>query len=422
VNWKGELLRFLFDWGFPAAGALAALWALRTTRLDALPAKRWNASALAAWVASRLVVHVLAFHMLGRGAGSGDLQRVWGPAARAVLDGTDPVEHLDNLYGPLFPWVLASGLGAGGGGYAPAIGLPFLLADALGLVLLRRLSVRHLGDVASRRLTAAVLLAPFTWFLTVVNTQDEALFSCALLATVAALDAGRERIGGLAAAAGTWLTKALFPFWAFPVLLAAGGGANRTILRTVAAAALTLGGLFLAAALGWNALGQVRDNIDTRGSTSWFLFVDAAKGVGPRAATAGLAATALACVVAALAALRVREGESLPDRAARGVTAVQAAYVVATPFLLSAHLAQGFALVMWLAVRRGAADARPPRAALVLGAGTLLWQIPGLGVRAEEWHRHPWVLLLPWVAFWAWTGVQALYDAPERRATTMREG
>jgi hypothetical protein len=405
VNWKGQAAHLLLHLGLPLAGAIAALVALRTPRLDGLPVRRFAALALGAWIATRAGVAILAFGVLGFD-GSGDLRRVWVPAAAAVLDGTDPAEHLDNLYGPLFPWTLAAGLGATGRAFAPAAGLAFVAADGVALLLLRRLATRSLGEIPARRFLLAATLAPFTWYLTVVHSQDEAMFSCLLLATLAALEAGRERTAGLVAAAGTWATKALFPFWVLPVLLAAGGGAGRIAARVVAAGALTLAGLLLAVVLGWNALGQVRENLGTRGSTTWFLFVDAAAGVSPAAARAGLAATALACAAAALVALRPRPGEGAPDRAARGVTAVQAAYAVATPFLLSAHLAQGILLVLWFAVRRGATAARPSREAWALAAGVLLWQVPGLAIRAEEWHRHP-LLVASWAAFWAWTGWRA---------------
>ncbi len=401
MNWKGQAIQVGLFLVLPLLGALGTLAALRWRRVGTLSPARWTALAVTAFLLTRAGTHLLAFHVLGW-TGGGDLERVWLPAARAALEFRDPVPHLDNLYGPLFPWTLAAGLGLTGGRYAPGMDALFVVAEAVLLVLLARLARPRLGEGLSRRLVLAVLLSPLLWFDTVVQTQEESLFACGVLVVLLLLDGGRERIAAGAAAAGTLLTKALFPFWVLPVLLAAGGGWRRVLVRVAAAGGLTVGALAAAVALGWNPLGLVRGNINVYGTSSWLLFVGA-KSLDPSVVAAGLAGTALAATLAAGAALRRREGEDAVDRAARGVVAAQAAYVVLTPFLLTAHVTQGLPLLAWFAVRQGACDPRPSGRATALAMGLALWQVPALAVKAEHWHLHP-ALLAAWVGFWGWTG------------------
>jgi hypothetical protein len=410
MNWKGEIIQAGLFLGLPLLGALAMLFAFRTSRFDAWSRRHWLLLVAAAFLVTRVGTHVLAFHVLGW-TGGGDLERVWTPTAQAVLDGRNPIPHLDNLYGPLFPWVLGAGLGWTGGAYPPGIDLPFLVADGVALWLLWRLASRRFPEATARRVVLVVLLSPLVWFDNTVQTQDESLFACLLLLTLDLLDTGRERWACVAAAMGTVFTKALFPFWVFPLLLAAGGGPRRVSMRVIAAGALTVGALALAVTLGWNPLSQFGDNINVFGTTPWLLFVSP-KSLSPDALRIGLLATSLGCVLAAFAAWKRRGNETMTDAGARGVVAVQGVYVVLSPFLLTAHLAQGLPFLAWQAAREGACRPRPSKTAWLMLAGFALWQVPSLALKAERWHLYP-VALACFSAFWAWTAWKAWCPSPE---------
>jgi len=389
--------------GLPCLGALAVWLALRLALLDRLSPARWAWTAAGLFLLTRVGTHLVVFHLF-RYSGGDDLLRVWQPIARAVLEGKDPVPFIDNLYGPGFPFVLASGLALSGGRYLPGIGVPFIVADGIALVLLLRIASRRFPENVARRLTMAVLLSPLLWHNEAVRSQDESMFCLFLLLTLDLLDRGREVPGVLAAAMGTVLTKAVFPLWVFPILIAAGGGWRRTATRVALAGVLTLAGVSAYFALGWDFPGGFHPDIDVRGSTSWFLVpggAEASVGVF----RAGLLMTALLCSAAGF--LAARRGPELRDRAASGVVAAQSAFIVVGPFTLPPHLVQGLPFLAWQAVREGVCAPRLTWKASLLGLGFCLWQIPSVWLNSEFWRDYP-ALILAFVAFWGWTGWLAL--------------
>ncbi len=351
------------------------------------------------------MLHVVVFHLF-RYSGGNDLLRVWLPIARAVLEGRDPAPFIDNLYGPLFPFALAGGLGAFGGGYPPGIDLVFVIADGASLWLLFRIALRRMSEPVARRLTLAILVSPLLWHGVIVRTQDEPLFVFFLLLTLDSLERGRETLAVSSAVLGTLFTKALFPLWVLPVLLAAGGGWRRLLLRIGSAGALTAAGMALYIAFGWDLQGRFHPTLDLRGSTTWFLFA----GGGQPSSTAfrlGLVATALLCIAAGCAAVLRNAGEGPFRSASRGVVAVQAAFLVASPFSLPPHLVHGLPMLAWQAVDEGACEPRPPWRGIVLGLGFCLWQIPALWINSEFWSTIP-LLIAGFALYWAWTGWIAL--------------
>ncbi len=401
MNWKGQVINAATWWLLPLLGAAAAWLALRSPRLDGLGRRRWAGLAVALFLLTRVGTHLVVFHLF-RYDGGHDLRNVWLPVANAVLDGTDPSVHIDNLYGPLFPECLAAGLRLWGRAYPPGIDTVFVLADGLGLLVLFGLARRHLTEPLARRLVLATLLSPVLWHGVVVRTQEESLFVLFLLVALDLLDRGREGVGALATALGTVFTKALFPLWAFPVLLAAGGGRRRATVRVVAAGALTVGALAAFHFAGWQPLGAKSGTLSVRGSSAWLLAPGLAHA-GGAAFTAGVLLSAAGCVVAALAALPAREGESVVDRAARGAVAVQGAFFLLSPFTLPPHLVHALPFLWWLAVRGGACAERLSPTSLALAGGLVLWQVPALAVNSEHWSPRPW-LVAPFVLWCAWTG------------------
>ena len=404
MNWKGDAIR-VFTWAvLPCLGALAAWIALRWKAPDAWTRRRWVWTAAGLFLLTRVGTHVLVFHVF-QYAGSWDLIQVWDPIARAVLEGRDPTPWIDNLYGPLFPHVLAAGLGVSGGTYPPGIDLPFVLADAGALVLLFRIARRSFDEPVARRLTLAVLLSPILWHGVILRTQDEPLFLLFLLGTLDFLQRGKEAGGVVTAALGTAFTKAIFPFWVLPVLLAAGGDRRRMAARVAGAGGLTVALLGVFLLLGWNLAGRFHPTLDVRGSSTWFLFLGARQ---PPAGVfrAGLVATMLLLAVAGFLSGLLRRPAGTGDAAARGVVAVQGTFFVVSPFTLPPHLVHGLPFLAWQAVREGVTGERPSGTALALGAGFCLWQIPSLWLGSEFWSDYP-LLIAAFAAWWGWTAWRA---------------
>jgi hypothetical protein len=405
MNWKGELAQLLTFSVAPALGALAVVWAVRARSVAAMDGARFARLAIALFAVTRVGTHLVVFHLF-RYTGTNDLLNFWEPMARDVLAGRDPSAHTDPLSGPLFPCVMAIGLALSGGRYVPAIDVPLVAADAAGLWLLLRIARRRMPEESARRLVLAVLLSPLLWIGVTVCTQDEALFAFFLLATLDLADRGRDLGAAVVVALGTLATKALFPLWALPVLVATADGALAAARRVLRAAAWTAVGVAVAVACGWNVLARAESSRGAFGSSAWFLFVPDGR-ISSAAFHLGLAATALACVAAGLVAARRREGESGCDAAARGVVAVQAAFFVLCPYTIPFHLVHGLPFLAWQAVREGAGE-RPLRgAAAALLAGFAAWQAPSIRLGAEEWSAAP-LLSAAFAAFWGWTGWRAI--------------
>ena len=409
MNWKGHLLEFVTFLLLPCLGALAAWFAFRTDRFDRWDGKRWFRLAAALFLLTRVGTHVVVFHVF-RYPGGDDLTRVWEPIARAVLEGRDPAPYVENLYGPIFPLVLAAGYALSGGSYVPSIGAPFLLADALSLVLLLRIARRRFPEALARRITLAVLASPVLWHGLIVRTQEEPLFALFLLWTVDLLDRKREGPAVFAAAFGTFCTKALFPLWVLPVLLAAGGGWRRVTARTALAGGLTLLGMGLYVGFGGGIRERFGPALAMFGSSPWTIFAGGSWDEPP-VFRLGLALTAAGCCAAAFGAA-LRPGR-FPDLAARGVVAVQAAFLVLSPFSIPLYLAMGLPFLAWQAAEEGGAAGPVLSRGSLLVAAFALWQIPSCYLGAEHWMSRPW-LVAPFALTWAWTGWLAL-RAPDSR-------
>jgi hypothetical protein len=405
VNWKGELAQILTFAIAPALGALAAWWSVRSPRVAGWDDRLFRRVAVGAWLATRLGTYAIVFHVF-RYAGGHDLLSVWVPIARTVLEGGDPAPLVDNLYGPLYPHVLAAGLWLGGG-HAPATGLGFLLGDAASLVLVHRLARRRLDAVAARRVLLLVLLSPMVWHGLAVRMQDEPLFLACLLLVQDLLDRRREGWAAAASAIGVLLTKALLPLYLLPVLLAADGTWRERLRRVFLAGGATIAALALAVLAGWRPVTSAHGTLGVRGSSAWWLITD---GSAPREVfLAGLGFTAVACIAAAVFANRRVPGGDAGDRAARGVSATQSAFFVASPFVLPPHLAHGMAHVAWHVVRAGAARTRPPLSAHLLLVPLLGWQVVFTWLNPELAHTQPWVVaaFVTWCAFAGWHAIAA---------------
>jgi len=404
MNWKGELCQICTFVVAPTLGALGVLWALRAAAPARWTNRQFVRFAVVAFVLTRVGAHLVVFHLF-RYAGTNDLLDYWVPMARDVLAGRNPGPHADSLSGPLFPFVTALGFAWTGGRYAPGIDLPFVVADALSLVLLARIARRRFDESTSRRLVLALLLSPLLLLGVTVSTQDEALFAMFLLWTLDLRERRRDVAAVGVVALGTLCTKALFPLWALPVLLVGDGGLRGAARRVGAAAAATAAALGVAALVGWRPMSRPPAARVVFGSSSWNLFISDV-GLSPTAFAAGLAATSALAVAAAFVATRRRDSESTSDAAARGVVAVQAAYFVACPYTIPLHLVQGLPFLAWQSVREGATSPRAPAAALALLAGFAAFQIPAFAVEAAWWPEHR-VLLAAFVAWCAWTGLRA---------------
>jgi hypothetical protein len=408
MNWKGELCQHLTFVAAPILGALGVLLAFRAAAPERWTSRRFLHVAVALFLLTRVGTHLVVFHLF-RYAGADDLLEFWVPMARAVLDGRDPGPFADNLSGPLFPYVTAAGLGWSGGRYAPGVDLPFVVADALALLLLLRIARRRVTEAASRRLVLAATLSPLVFLGVTVSTQDESLFVFFLLWTLDLSERGRVLPAAAVAALGTLFTKALFPLWALPVLLAGDGGSRGAVRRVGTAAAFTAVGLAAAFACGWGPAERPEISRVVFGTSAWTFF-DSDGRVSSTTFHLGLAATAALAIVAAFVATRRRSGESTSDGAARGVVAVQAAFFAASPYTIPLHLVHGLPFLAWQALREGAAETRPSAAALALLAGFAAWQIPAFAVEASWWPGCA-PLLAAFVAFWAWTGRRAVAAA-----------
>ena len=418
MNWKGQLIEAFTWWVLPVLGAAASWAALRWKGLDGCPRRRWAWLAASLFLLTRGGTHLAVFHVFGYPGGH-DLREVWTPIARAVLGGGDPGPWIDNLYGPLFPLVLAAGLWLSGGAYPPGIDLPFVLADAGALLLLFRIARRAFPEATARRLTLAVLLSPLLWHGVVVRTQDEPLFLLFLLGTLDLLQTRREAAAVVAAALGTLCTKALFPLWVLPVLLAGVGGAGRTAVRVAAAGLLTAALLGAFALGGWDPLCRLHPTLDVRGSSAWFLVLGD-RQPSREVFLAGLAASSLLLAAAGLASAARRPADP-GDAAARGVVMVQGGFFLLSPFTLPPHLVLGLPFLAWQSACEGAGEARAPLPGLLLGLGFCLWQIPALGLASEHWAGHP-VLLAAFAGWWGWSAWRAWSGLPPGGRTAGGEG
>jgi hypothetical protein len=405
MNWKGELCQILTFVVAPTLGVLGVAWALRAAAPARWTARRFAWITAATFLVTRVGAHLVVFHVF-RYAGCDDLLRVWAPMGRAVLAGSDPGAYADNFYGPLFPCFAAIGLAPSGGRYAPGADLAFVAADAATLWLVGRAARRRLPETTSRRLVLAVALSPLLWLGVTALSQDEALSAFFLLLVLDFADRGRGLAAAATAALGALCTKALFPLWALPVLLASSRGRRTTIRDVGAAAAFTAVGFAAAHLLGWRVAPEADRRAEAYGASSWRLVLpDGVVSAG--AFRVGLAATAVLCVVAAVAATRPRAGDSATDSAARGVVAVQAVFFVVSPFTIGLHLVHGLPFLAWQVVREGGAERRTTPVAAALLAGFAAWQIPSLAVEASDWPKFP-PLIVAFVAFWGWTGWRAV--------------
>jgi hypothetical protein len=411
MNWKGLAAQYLTFVVAPLVGALGVLGALRWGGIDRLDPRRFAAWAVGLFVVTRVGFHLVVFHVF-RYPGTVDLTDFWQPMARAVLDGRNPGAWADNMSGPLYPFVLAAGLGWSGARYVPGINAVFVAADALMLWLLLRIARRHLPETTARRILLVALVSPMLWVGDVACSQDEVIFACLLLAVFDLAETGRVAAAVVVAALGTLVTKALFPFWVMPVLVASAPGRGAAVRRLAIAAALTVAGIGIAVALRYDLLGHADANRIVRGTTPWAFFVPSAE-LDPSTYRTGLVAAAVACVVAGYLGARRRDGESAADAAVRGVVAVQAAFFAVSPYSLDYHLAHAWPFLAWMLVREGAAARPMRRAGAVLAAGYCVLPMIGFGIGAEgiSGHRALLALFTGWCVF---TGWRALAGRPWR--------
>jgi hypothetical protein len=405
MNWKGELAQLLTFTVAPVLGALGVVAALRARFVATMDAARFARLAIVLWLVTRVGTHLVVFHVF-KYAGTNDLLNFWEPMAQDVLARRDPSAHMDSLSGPLFPVVMAIGYALSGGRYAPGIDLPFVVADGAALWLLLRIARRRMPEASARRVALATMLSPLLWIGVTVCTQDEALFACLLLATFDLADRGRGTAAAAVAALGALTTKALFPMWVLPVLVASSPTMREAFRRYLLSLAFAAAGLGVAWLLGWRPSGAARGDEGAFGSSTWFLFVPDGR-MDPLAFHTGLGLTATACLFLGMAPLRRHEGESLTDAAVRGVVAVQAAFFVLSPYTIPFHLVHALPFLAWQLVREGA-DERPVRTAgVVLLAGFAAWQVPSVQFGAEWWSSMP-LVSAAFALFWAWTGWRAI--------------
>ncbi len=406
MNWKGQLLQVAVFLLLPLLGAAGSWAAFRGTFTDDLSRGRWLLVVVTVFLATRAGTHALVFGLLGYHGG--DDLGVWESVARAVLEGGEHTGFLGNLYGPLLPYVLAAGLWIGGGNHPSTIDVPFVLADAGALFLLYRLARDRWGESPARRITLATMLVPLLWHGEVVRTQEESLLAFFLMLVLTLLRGGRE-VGACAAAVlGTLATKALFPFWVLPVLLAPGPTTGRSALRALAAGTATVLGLAVAAQFGWDWRGLASRAPGIGGSSSWVLLTRITGGALPYSPLAGLGITALGCAAAALAALpRRTESGGLEDRTALGVAAVTATYFVLSPLSLAAYIVQGLPLLLWWLWNAGTGTARPGSWPWWAFLGLLAWNVLSIPYTSEHWPDHPWLILL-FVAYWGFVAACAV--------------
>ncbi len=372
MNWKGHLLFWTVHWAMPLLAGLVLLLGWRGGSCPAWARGLWR-HRWPFFLLSRVLFALLLYPVLGYG-GSRDFEEWWVPEARALLDGTAPVNP--SQHNPLFVPLLAAGLRLFPAGGGAGVLLPFLLGEALLVRSASRIARRLHGEGAEEWLGTWLLLSPALWYQSVVRAQDETLFLGLLLFSLSLLLEGRRRLGAAVLGLGFCATKLTYGPYAAAALL----------FTATDARGLLLSGLsFLApCALAWGPRLLAGDPLlppAVLERQAWM----SGSGLGIPDLLARLGAevpprwSALLCAAATgalLLHLRFRRtGPPSPRRLLTSLVLVHCLQMLLLPVCLPPYHAQGSALILlWLWPFRGDRGWRHLLAAvLLLDVGVSLW-------------------------------------------------
>jgi hypothetical protein len=228
---------------------LGALWLLVAPRLPW--ARTGSGRALLSWLtwlATRAAFAYLFWALLH--ARNSDTLYAFVPEARQAAAGLIPYRDFENIYGPLFPYLLILPVRLAG---TLGPGLLFLLAD---LLAWRLVAARGRGPSTSLLRDPAWLYLNFTpvWYFTVRYAQDEVLSAFFLAWGLLLYRARRPLATGFVMAAGVLVAKPLFGLTGLPFLEQGPGRRRRAMLALLMPLVAVYGALLVLHAPFWRLL------------------------------------------------------------------------------------------------------------------------------------------------------------------------
>jgi hypothetical protein len=332
-------------WVLPSMASLLLLVYLRTPTAGAGGPTTWlDRGWIPLFILSRVFYALLLFGLFNFDSPSDSW--AWKLHSQSVLDGLMPGRDFENLYSPLFHYLLAAGRFITPGQHWLGTLLPFVIGDFLAILYGGRIGRNLLGEKGGGWVRAWLLVTPLLWHQLVVRGQDESLFLGLLLLALWLAHRERPIAVGLVLALGLTTTKVTFAPYALGLLLAMPGGRLRAILAFSLPTAVVYGAYVAAGGSIFPTENLSAHQVNFGAGIS---IPDALARVFPTLPYGPmLSLYAGAMVLAAVVAPLLFRGGSVLLRGTAVLTVVHALSMLTMPFCVSPYIAEGVALPLLL--------------------------------------------------------------------------
>ncbi len=338
------MIDILITWVLPSLASLLLVLVFRTGWPTGRSTVWFDRNWIPLFLLSRAVYALILFVLFSFDSFSDSW--AWKVHSTSVLEGLMPGRDFENLYAPLFHYLLAAGRFITPGQHWVGTLLPFVIGDFLALLYGGRVGGILLGRKGGTWVRAWLLVTPLLWHQLVVRGQDESLFLGLLLLGLYLVHERRPVAAGLTLALGLTVTKVTFAPYALGLLLVMQKGRLKAALAFALPTAAVYGVYLVAggAILPTENLAAHQVNFGAGISIP-----DALARVLPSLPPwPMLAFYAVAMAAAAVGTPLLARSGSVLTRGVIVLTVVHASSMLAMPFCVSPYVAQGVALPLLL--------------------------------------------------------------------------
>ncbi len=334
----------LITWVLPGLSSLLLVLCLRDEQAGDRCRVCLDRNWIPLFVLSRVVYALILFVLFDFDSFSDSW--AWKVHSQSILDGLMPGRDFENLYAPLFHYLLAAGRFITPGQHWVGTLLPFVIGDFLALLYGGRIGRGLLGERGGSWVRAWLLVTPLLWHQLVIRGQDESLFLGLLLPALYLAHRKRPVAVGLVLALGLVVTKVTFAPYALGLLLVLPDRRWRAAVAFLAPTALVYG---LYAAAGGALLPA--ENLETH-QVNFGAGISIADTLGrflpglPQGPL--LVGYAAAMAIAAVGTPFLVRGGGVLCRGVIVLSVVHAASMLTMPYCVSPYVAQGVAFPLLL--------------------------------------------------------------------------